>query len=226
MKIDVPLKRPEFKRDEMGRFDRRGGDLIKKRGVIKRNTEGQKGMHGGPRAGAGRPPGSKNKITLALKEAILAAAENAGGEEGMVGYLQRLAIENSSAFASLLGKVLPTTLASDSSGGDAMTPAEVEKLIAAAKLGRHGQRDATLILVAFRHGLRAVEIADLEWSQVEWGRNPALHVRRAKNGKPAVHPIRGDELRNGVKPDAIQGRVALNGRKQTRSKADHIPTAP
>src|SRR5215472_12096586 len=43
--------------------------------------------------------------------------------------------------------------------------------------------------------LRAVEIADLEWSQVEWGRNPALHVRRAKSGKPAVHPIRGDELR-------------------------------
>ena len=76
-----------------------------------------------------------------------------------------------------------------------LTPAEVEKLIAAAKLGRHGHRDATLILVAFRHGLRAVEIADLEWSQVEWGRNPALHVRRAKNGKPAVHPIRGDELR-------------------------------
>jgi integrase len=76
-----------------------------------------------------------------------------------------------------------------------LTPAEVEKLIAAAKLGRHGQRDATLILVAFRHGLRAVEIADLEWSQVEWGRTPALHVRRAKNGKPAVHPIRGDELR-------------------------------
>jgi integrase len=76
-----------------------------------------------------------------------------------------------------------------------LTPAEVEKLIAAAKLGRHGQRDATLILVAFRHGLRAVEIADLEWSQIEWGRNPALHVRRAKSGKPAVHPIRGDELR-------------------------------
>ena len=47
----------------------------------------------------------------------------------------------------------------------------------------------------FRHGLRAVEIADLEWSQVEWGRNPALHVRRAKSGKPAVYPIRGDELR-------------------------------
>jgi hypothetical protein len=119
MKIDVPLKRPEFKRDEMGRFERRGGDLIKKRGVIKRNTEGQfeKGTHGGPRAGAGRPPGSLNKTTTQLKEAILGALEAAGGKEGSVGYLRRLAIENSSAFASLLGKVLPTTLAASESDG-------------------------------------------------------------------------------------------------------------
>jgi integrase len=76
-----------------------------------------------------------------------------------------------------------------------LTPAEIDKLIAVAKRGRYGRRDATLILVAYRHGLRATEVADLEWSQVEWGRSPALHVRRKKNGKPAVHPIRGDELR-------------------------------
>jgi type 1 fimbriae regulatory protein FimB/type 1 fimbriae regulatory protein FimE len=76
-----------------------------------------------------------------------------------------------------------------------LTPAEIERLIKAARHGRYAQRDATLILVAFRHGLRASEIADLEWSQVEWGRNPTLHVRRAKNGTPAAHPIRGDELR-------------------------------
>ena len=49
-----------------------------------------------------------------------------------------------------------------------LTPAEIEKLIAAAKRGRYGQRDTTLILVAYRHGLRATEVADLEWSQVEW----------------------------------------------------------
>ena len=36
---------------------------------------------------------------------------------------------------------------------------------------------------------------ELERSQVEFGRSAALHVRRAKKGKPAVHPIRGDELR-------------------------------
>jgi type 1 fimbriae regulatory protein FimB/type 1 fimbriae regulatory protein FimE len=76
-----------------------------------------------------------------------------------------------------------------------LLPAEIEKLVRAAKDGRWGHRDACLILVAYRHGLRAKEACELEWSQVEFGRSAALHVRRAKNGKPSVHPIRGDELR-------------------------------
>jgi integrase len=77
-----------------------------------------------------------------------------------------------------------------------LTAGEVEKLAKAARNdGRYGHRDATLILVAYRHGLRATEICDLEWSQVEWGRNAALHVRRVKNGKPAIHPLRGDIIR-------------------------------
>ena len=76
-----------------------------------------------------------------------------------------------------------------------LTPKEVEKLIKTARDGRYGNRDATLILIAFRHGLRASEICDLEWGQVEFGRSASLHVRRAKNGKPSVHPLRGDEIR-------------------------------
>jgi integrase len=76
-----------------------------------------------------------------------------------------------------------------------LTPAEVGKLMKEARQGRYGHRDATLILVAFRHGLRASEICDLEWSQVEFGRSASLHVRRVKNGKPSVHPLRGDEVR-------------------------------
>ena len=76
-----------------------------------------------------------------------------------------------------------------------LTPAEVEKLTKAARSGRYSHRDAALILVAYRHGLRASEICDLEWSQVEFGRNATLHVRRAKNGKPSAHPLRGDEIR-------------------------------
>ena len=89
--------------------------------LVKRNANGQFERGSKALAGAGRPPGSLNKTTTQLKEAILGALEAAGGEEGSVGYLKRLAIENSSAFASLLGKVLPTTLqASESSGGPAV----------------------------------------------------------------------------------------------------------
>ena len=76
-----------------------------------------------------------------------------------------------------------------------LTPTEVEKLTKTARDDRYGHRDSTMILIAFRHGLRASEICDLEWSQVEFGRSAALHVRRAKNGKPSIHPLRGDEVR-------------------------------
>ncbi|MBV9591545.1 MAG: tyrosine-type recombinase/integrase [Hyphomicrobiales bacterium] len=75
-----------------------------------------------------------------------------------------------------------------------LTPDEVEKLIEAAKDNRHGHRDATMILTTYRHGLRASEVCALEWHDVDFTK-AELHVRRAKNGKPAVHPIRGDELR-------------------------------
>src|SRR6266540_6071766 len=71
-----------------------------------------------------------------------------------------------------------------------LTEKEVEKLIEAAKTNRHGHRDATMLLVAFRHGLRASELCGLEWSQVDFT-GATLHVRRVKNGKAATHPIRG-----------------------------------
>jgi integrase len=75
-----------------------------------------------------------------------------------------------------------------------LTPSEVGKLIETAKHNRYGERDAAMILVAYRHGLRASEICDLEWSAVDFER-AELHVTRKKSGKPATHPIRGDELR-------------------------------
>ena len=78
---------------------------------------------------------------------------------------------------------------------ECVTPSEVETLIRTARKGRHGHRDATLTLIAYRHGLRATELCDPEWSQVEFSRSASLHVRRAKNGKPSVHPLRGDEIR-------------------------------
>ena len=64
----------------------------------------------------------------------------------------------------------------------------------AAGNNRHGHRDATMSLMALRHGLRASELCALRWEQVDLvhGR---LHVNRRKNGIPSVHPLTGIELR-------------------------------
>ena len=75
-----------------------------------------------------------------------------------------------------------------------LTEAEVERLIEAAKRNRWGHRDATMVLVAYRHGLRVSELVDLRWDQCEF-RTATLHVRRLKAGTPSTHPILGDELR-------------------------------
>lgn len=75
-----------------------------------------------------------------------------------------------------------------------LTEAEVERLMAAARRNRWGHRDATMILVAYRHGFRAAELVDLRWDQCEFAA-AALHVRRVKRGTPSTHPILGDELR-------------------------------
>src|SRR5258707_10632215 len=67
-------------------------------------------------------------------------------------------------------------------------------MAAARKGSRYGHRDATMILVAYRHGLRASEVCDLQWHQIELAAG-RLHVRRSKRGTPSVHPLQGDELR-------------------------------
>ena len=65
---------------------------------------------------------------------------------------------------------------------------------AARKTGRHGHRDATIILLGFRHGLRVSELVSLRWDQVDLTQG-TLHVNRSKNGSPSTHPLRGVELR-------------------------------
>jgi site-specific recombinase XerD len=75
-----------------------------------------------------------------------------------------------------------------------LTEREVEKLVEAARGNRHGHRDATMILIAYRHGLRASELVDLRWDQISFS-GAVLHVRRRKAGTPATHPLTGLELR-------------------------------
>jgi site-specific recombinase XerD len=75
-----------------------------------------------------------------------------------------------------------------------LTEAEMEHLMAVARENRWGHRDATMMLVAYRHGLRVSELVDMRWDQVDF-RTGSLHVRRVKQGSPSTHPILGDELR-------------------------------
>jgi integrase len=92
-------------------------------------------------------------------------------------------------------RLAPTTVNSSVRTREYLTTAEIERLMAAArKSSRYGHRDATMVLIGYRHGLRASELCDLQWSQVELATG-RLHVRRAKNGSPSVHPMQGDEIR-------------------------------
>src|SRR5262249_39058564 len=79
-----------------------------------------------------------------------------------------------------------------------LTGREVEKLIEAArKHGRYGHRDATMILLAYRHGLRASELCDLQWHQVEINRAVCTRSLRAsrRDHDPAGLPPRASSFR-------------------------------
>jgi site-specific recombinase XerD len=93
-----------------------------------------------------------------------------------------------------------------------LTPKEVERLIAAAKARarRYGLRDATMILVAFRHGLRVTELCSLTWDQIDFSQG-LIHVRRAKSGIPSVQQIVGEEMRalRALKREEAAGRFVF-----------------
>jgi integrase len=92
-----------------------------------------------------------------------------------------------------------------------LTEAEVEKLLKAAQDNRHGHRNATMILVAYRHALRAAEIVDLRWEQIDW-KSATLHVRRVAQHAP--HSWR--RAAGAAQARAGGAKVALYFRERTR----------
>ncbi|MBD0364197.1 MAG: tyrosine-type recombinase/integrase [Coleofasciculus sp. C3-bin4] len=77
-----------------------------------------------------------------------------------------------------------------------LLPQEVEAMIKVARgVGRHGNRDATLILLAYRHGLRVSELVALRWEQVDFS-SGTIYINRLKQGVSSTHPLRGPELRS------------------------------
>jgi type 1 fimbriae regulatory protein FimB/type 1 fimbriae regulatory protein FimE len=72
---------------------------------------------------------------------------------------------------------------------------KVERLIkTAGKLGRNGERDEAMCLLAFRHGLRAKEVVSmLDWHQVDF-QTKEIKILRCKNSKDADHTMERDEI--------------------------------
>ena len=94
-----------------------------------------------------------------------------------------------------------------------LTEREVEKLIEAAKGNRHGGSDSAMILICFRHGLRASEVCELQWSDVEF-ETGTLHLRRAKGGATGNASVAGRRTA-GAAGAETRGQVALHLRQRT-----------
>lgn len=76
-----------------------------------------------------------------------------------------------------------------------LTHEEVEQLLRAARRqGRYKQRNATLMLLMYRHGLRVAELVRLRWERFDL-KAALFHVQRVQNGVSSVHPLRGTERR-------------------------------
>jgi Phage integrase family len=103
-----------------------------------------------------------------------------------------------------------------------LTDREVARLTEAAKQNRYGHRDDTMVLLAYRHGLRASELVDLRWDQLDFNR-AVLHVRRhacdppfdrAGNASPSEAPARirciSIRVRFGAWGTVLDGRLCQN----------------
>ena len=101
-------------------------------------------------------------------------------------------MENQQAFEQALAAVNVTVRSS--APREYLTEREVERLMKAASGNRWGHRDATAILIAYRHGLRASEVVALRWDDIELA-SGRMHARRAKGGAASVHPIGARESR-------------------------------
>jgi site-specific recombinase XerD len=74
-----------------------------------------------------------------------------------------------------------------------LTSDEVARLLRAAKNSRHGVRNHAMVLLTYRHGLRASEVIGMRWSDVDLDRGTA-YCRRAKGSRSTIHPLKRDEI--------------------------------
>ena len=123
------------------------------------------------------------------------------GEVGYTGPMKTKAkrVTKGRGSSTVNGQVPPRRLANaERRPREYLTPEEIDRLMIAARKrigARNPHRDATMILLAYRHGLRASELCSLRWDMLDLAQG-RYHVTRRKNGRPSVHLIRGNEIRD------------------------------
>lgn len=104
-----------------------------------------------------------------------------------------------------------------------LRPDEANRLIKSAGDGRWGQRDAALVRVMFRHGLRVSEATGLRWDHIDLDRG-TIHVVRLKNGNPSMHTMDPDEIRGlrKLRADARGAPLVFRSERGGRLSADAV----
>jgi site-specific recombinase XerD len=96
-----------------------------------------------------------------------------------------------------------------------LTEDEAERVIGAArKSGRQGTRDHALLLMTYRHGLRASEAVGMAWHDIDL-KAGTIHINRRKGSISGRHNLKGDEIRalRAVKRDFPDGSAVFQSER-------------
>ncbi len=128
--------------------------------------------------------------------------------------------------AKIFSRPLPPPKKSSSSEREYLRISEVKAMMSAAKkVGRHGVRDAAIILLMFRHGLRTAELVALKWLQVDLV-GGYIEVRRAKHGHDSIHPLRSPEQGSLTSNSQELSRYPIRFRIRTKSSSLNSLNSP